>query len=181
MIYGSEGADDTFTEWYENSAKSGSNGIEFIYSIRKKAWYATLTYSYSRAISDNTVDTYAVPQTSKQFAGFPAHKVTLNTNFNLSNKLTLNPSFIYGGKRYAYTTLDENDEALSTELDPFLLANVFLNYRNILPGLTAGVGVYDLFNEQPAIPEAYNGGYSPIPGRSREYVVKISYHLNFKK
>jgi outer membrane receptor for ferrienterochelin and colicin len=180
MIYGSDGADDTFVEWYENSAKSGSNGIEFVYSIRKKTWYATLTYSYSQAISDNTVDSYKVPQTSKQFAGFPAHKLTLNSNFNITEKLTFNPSFIYGGKRYAYTTIDETEETVSTELNPYLLANVFLNYRNLLPGLTAGVGAYDLFNEKPAIPEAYNGGYSPIPGRSREYVVKISYQLNFK-
>jgi outer membrane receptor protein involved in Fe transport len=80
--------------------------------------------------------------------------------------------------------VDENYEPISTELDPYLLANVFFNYKNMLPGLTAGAGVYDLLNERPGIPQAYNGGtgaYTAIPGRSREFVVKLSYQLNFKK
>ncbi len=62
-----------------------------------------------------------------------------------------------------------------------MFANAFVNYRNLLPGLTAGVGAYDIFNRKPAIPQAYNGGYAPIPGRSREYVVKLLYQLNFAK
>jgi outer membrane receptor protein involved in Fe transport len=66
------------------------------------------------------------------------------------------------------------------KLDPYVLANAFLNYRNALPGLTVGAGAYDIFNAKPAIPQAYNGDYAPIPGRSREYVVKLSYQLNFK-
>jgi hypothetical protein len=56
-----------------------------------------------------------------------------------------------------------------------------LNYRNIVPGLTGGIGVYDILNAKPSIAQAYNGDYAPVPGRSREYVVKLSYQLNFKK
>ncbi|MBT1708926.1 TonB-dependent receptor plug domain-containing protein [Fulvivirgaceae bacterium PWU5] len=181
MIYGSEGADDTFQEWYENATKSGSQGLELVYSIRRKMWYASLTYSYSQAISGNTVDVYEVPQTDKQYAGFPAHKVTLSTNINVTPRFTVNPTFIYAGKRYAYAALDEDENPVSTKLDPYLLANVFLNYRDVLPGLTAGIGAYDVFNERPAIAQAYNGGYAPTPGRSREYIVKLAYQINFKK
>src|SRR6187399_1996 len=104
------------------------------------------------------------------------HKINLNANFSLTPKLNLNPTFIFAGKRYAYTELDLNDEPVSTALDPYVLANVFLNYNDVLPGLTVGAGVYDLLNERPGIPQAYNGGagaYAPIPGRSREYVVKL--------
>jgi outer membrane cobalamin receptor len=181
MIYSSEGEDESFKEWYENSRKSGSKGIEVVYSIRRKVWYAHLTYSFSQAIKSNTVETYEVSQTNRQYVGFPAHKITLNTNFNLTSKLSFNPTFIYAGKRYAYTQVDADGNAVSTSLNPYLLSNAFLNYRNLLPGLTAGVGVYDIFNRKPAIPQAYNGGYAPIPGRSREYVVKLSYQLNFSK
>jgi len=166
---------------YENFSKSGSQGVEVVYSIRKKRWYSHLSYSFSQAASSNTVDSYRIPQTTKQFVGMPAHKITLNTNFYLTESLSLDPTFIFSGKRYAYTTVDENDEPVSTKLDPYVLANLFLNYRNIVPGLTAGVGVYDLFNSRPAIPQAYNGDYAPVPGRSREYIVKLSYQLNFKK
>lgn len=181
MIYGSEGEDETFQEWYENSQKSGSKGIEVVYSVRQKTWYAHLTYSFSQAIKSNTVEVYEVSQTDRQYVGFPTHKITLNTNFNLTSKLSFNPTFIYASKRYAYTAVDDDGNAISTALDPYVVANAFLNYRNLLPGLTAGVGAYDILNERPAIPQAYNGGYGPIPGRSREYVVKLSYQLNFAK
>lgn len=101
------------------------------------------------------------------------------------------------GKRFAYnnlTTVDEDEDGVPDtkdgetvyvpavgKLDPYTLVNVFLNHRNIVPGLTMGFGVYDLLNESPVIPQAYNGDYAPIPGRSREYVLKVSYQINFKK
>jgi len=182
LIYGSSGSDDdnTFTEWYENSRKSGSRGLEAVYSIRKKMWYANLTYSYSTALKDNSVATYNVPGQS-QYVGFSKSKFTLNANFYLTSKLSFNPTFIYASKRYAYTTLDADGNPALTTLDPYVLVNAFFNYRNIFPGFTLGAGAYDIANARPAIPEAYNGGYAPIPGRSREYVVKISYQINFKK
>jgi hypothetical protein len=51
----------------------------------------------------------------------------------------------------------------------------------LAPGLTLGLGVYDLLNERPAVPQAYNGEFAAIPGRSREYVVRLSYQLNFRR
>lgn len=182
LIYGSDGEGDTFVEWYENLAKSGSNGAELVYSIRKKSWYATLTYSYNRALSGNTVETYAVPGESQQYVGFPASKVTLNGSVNLHSKLSVNPSFIIAGTRYAYTSLDEDEEPVIEALDPYMLANIFLLYKqSASSGFTVGVGTYDMFNQRPAVVQAYNGGYAPIPGRSREYVVKLMYQINFKQ
>jgi outer membrane receptor for ferrienterochelin and colicin len=182
IIYGSSGEGDSFTEWYENYAKSGSRGLEMQYSIRKNFWNASLSYSFSEAISGNTVEKYTVPQTSKQYLGFARNKFTINTSFKIGDHLTINPSGIYASKRYAYTEVDENDSPVVTELDPYLLFNLFLNYRNLLTkGLTLGVGAYDLLNQRPAIPQAYNGDYAPIPGRSREYVIKLSYQINFNK
>lgn len=185
IIYGSAGEGETFDEWYENYAKAGSKGIELVYSIRQKGWYGSLTYSFSQAINDNTVDKYVVAQTRKQYVGFASHKVTWNTNVYLVPKFSFNPTFIFMGKRYAFTTFDEDGAPVSTALDPYLLANAFFNYRDLLvPGLTLGAGVYDIFNAHPATPQAYNGGagaYAPIPGRSREYVVKLAYQINFKK
>jgi outer membrane cobalamin receptor len=184
LSYGSEGTGgDDFTEWYENATKTGTRGAELIYSIRKKSWYANFSYSYSQAIEgDETVATYTVPQTTKQYVGMLSQKITLNSAFYVTKNISINPSFIYGGKRYAYTAVDElSEESVATELAPYLLANVFVNFRNIVPGLNAGVGVYDLLNEKPVFAQAYNGGYAPVPGRSREYVVKLSYRLDFKK
>jgi outer membrane receptor protein involved in Fe transport len=113
-----------------------------------------------------------------------AHKVTLNSNIYLTSKLSFSPTFVFTGKRYAFTMVDEEYVPIATELDPYFLANAFFNYRNLLPGLTLGAGVYDLLNERPLIPQGYNGedgAYAPIPGRSREFVIKLSYQVNFKK
>jgi outer membrane receptor for ferrienterochelin and colicin len=181
LVYSSEGEGDDFSEWYENSSKSGSNGIEVVYSIRKKAWYANLTYSYSQSIKDNTVVTYEVPD-QRQYVGFPKNKITLNTNFNLTDKLSFNPTFLYASERYAYTSIDVDENPILGKLDPYVLANAFINYRGLfVQGLNFGIGVYDIANVRPGVPQAYNGGYAPIPGRSREYVVKVNYQIKFNK
>lgn len=181
IIYGSEGEGDSFDEWYENYAKSGTNGLEVVYSVRKSKWYANASYSYYKAIDDNTVGKYAVPQTANQFVGFPSSKFTLNASAKLTSKLNLNATTIYSSKRFAYNALDVDGVPESTELPAYLLMNTFLNYRDFLPGATIGIGVFDLFNERPAIPQAYNGDYAAIPGRSREWVLKLSYQIDFKK
>ena len=183
---------------YENFKRTGSSGLELIYSIRKKNWYAHVTYSFNQASSKNSVDSYAIPGRDQQFVGLANQKITLNTNVNISSRITFNPTFMLSGKRYAYTsstTVDDNEDGepdvddngdeieipVLEKLDGYLLANAFVNYRNIVKGLTFGVGVYDILNERPVVPQAYNGDYAPIPGRSREYVVKLSYQLDFSK
>jgi outer membrane receptor protein involved in Fe transport len=101
----------------------------------------------------------------------------------LSRNFSFSPTVVWVGKRYAYTTA-EDYTPIATNLRPYTLANVFFNYKNLVPGLTLGAGVYDLFNTRPAMPQGYNGGlgaYAPIPGASREFVVKLSYQVNFKK
>ena len=179
LIYGSVG--DGSVEWYENFDKSGTNGVEVVYSIKKKNWYANVSYSFSRPISDNAVETYEIPGNSQQYLGISTHKITTNVNWYVTENLSINPTIIYGGKRYGYTALDSGGDPEINKIDPYTLANMFINYKNVVKGLTLGVGAYDLFNQKPGIVQAYNGDYAPIPGRSREYVVKLSYQLNFKK
>lgn len=182
IIYGSEGEDDEFKEWYENYEKSGSKGIEVVYSIRKTNWYTNLTYSFSQAINGNTVDKYTVPQTTRQYVGVPAHKFSINSNVRVSPRFNVNGSLITVGKRYAYVDFAE-DEPVAGELDPYTLFNIFMNYEPV-KGLRVGGGVFDVFDARPPIPQAYNGeagAYLPIPGRSREFVLKLSYQIDFKK
>jgi outer membrane cobalamin receptor len=183
IVYGSSTED--FGGSYQNFSKTGTQGLELVYTIHKKNWYANATYSFSRAAKNSTVDSYAIPQTNKQFVGLAAQKFTLSTNFNLTSNLTFNPTFIAVGKRYAYTAVDRSEDPdgipVISKLDPYLLVNTFLNYQNVIKGLSLGVGVYDILNQKPSIPQAYNGDYAPIPGRTREYVVKLSYQLDFNK
>jgi outer membrane cobalamin receptor len=182
IIYGSQGDGDEFEEWYENYEKSGSKGVELVYSIRKKRWYTNFSYSFSQTVKGNTVDKYTIPQTDKQYTGVPAQKFTINSNYSITSKLNVNASFIAVGKRYAYVDFDD-EGPVAGKLDPYALLNLFVNYEP-LNGLNLGLGVFDLLDARPAIPQAYNGeagAYLPVPGRSREFVIKISYQLDFKK
>lgn len=192
------GADDSTDGTYKNYPESGSNGVEVVYSIRKKNWYTNISYSYSQAlVTDDVVQTYIVPQSSSQYVGFPLHKITMNNNITLTENLSFNTSIVMGSKRYAFnesTTdvdgdglddLDEDGEVIystvANDIGRYFLINTFLNYKNIYKGFNVGAGVYDLLNDRPQIPQAYDGGYAPAPGRSREFVLKLSYQLNFNK
>jgi outer membrane cobalamin receptor len=196
LVYGY--STDNPDGFYENSKRTGSRGLELIYSVRQKNWYSHLTYSFNQADSKNTVESYAIDGNKEQFVGLANQKVTLNTNINLTSKLTFNPTVMFSGKRYAYTgvtTIDEDEDGIAdvddnseeilvpvlSKLPSYTLLNAFLNYKNLVQGLTIGFGVYDILNERPVIPQAYNGDYAPIPGKSREYVLKLSYQLDFKK
>jgi outer membrane receptor for ferrienterochelin and colicin len=178
IIYGYEGEE----EWYENYEKSGSKGFEVVYTLKKKNWYSTLTYSFNQALEGNTVDPYRVPQTTKQYVGTSVNKISFNTSIRIAQQLNFNPTIIYGSSRYAFTEISD-EGPIATKLNPYTLINIFVNYKpSRLKGLTIGGGVYDILNERPAIPQAYNGGedtYIPIPGRSREFVAKLSYQFNF--
>jgi outer membrane receptor for ferrienterochelin and colicin len=170
---------NTDSDWYENFKKTGSRGVEAIYSVRQKKWNAQLTYSYTVAKKTDPSN-YSVPQTNTSYMGFPKHKFSLTSSVDITKKLSINPTVVASGKRYAFTEVDVDDASVSTVLPSYTLLNLFVNYTNLVQGLNMGVGVYDLFNERPGIPQPYDGGYLPIPGRSREFVVKLSYQFNFK-
>jgi len=166
---------DNAEQGYQNFSKSGSRGLEVVYAITKTKWRATLNYSYAKANSNSTVLSYRVPQTTAQFAGIPAHKLVASVNYLLAPGWSVNGTMIYTGQRYAYTDKDASGNPIANRLDPYLLANCFLSYET--GNFAFGAGVYDLLNQRPAIPQAYNGNYAPIPGISREYVLKFSYQF----
>ncbi len=68
------------------------------------------------------------------------------------------------------------------KLKPSVFANIFILYQDMfLKGLDLGVGVYDIFDEKIKYIQPYNSGHAPLPGPSRELIVKLSYHLNLKR
>jgi outer membrane cobalamin receptor len=135
---------------YQNYPKSGSSGVEAVFNFRKKKWDLNINYSFARANHNSAVDNYKVPQTANQFVGIPAQKGVAVFNYTVSKNISFNTTLIYSGKRYAYTTVDDNGIPLATQLDPYLLANSFFNYHS--EGFTVGFGAYDLLNQRPPIP-----------------------------
>ncbi len=168
-------------EGYDNQGVSGSKGFELEYRLRKNWGYAILNYSYYSAKGINKVGYYAAGEKDEVLLGTSPHKITFNSSFKIYKGVTINPSLTYLGERYAYTHYDEtlDEMALSTQ-DPVVLANLYLNYKNIFKkGLNLGVGVYNLSDAEYDFIEPYNGWHPPLPGQSREIVFRLSYHLPF--
>lgn len=160
-------------EYYLNFDETETRGIELEYRLKDKWGYVTLNYSYYQ-VAENTVADYAVEDNEDLFLGFPAHKVSLNSNI-LLNGISVNPSVTYMSKRYGYAP-HEYDEPMLKEFDPTLLANIYFRYQNVLTeGLDVGVGVYDILGENYEFIQPYNGWHAPLPGPSREVVFRIEY------
>lgn len=183
---------------YSNFNKTGSRGVELEYKIRQKWGYLSANYAFYTTGGKDLIDVYSAREatqtngaitfgnavTKNMVLGFPAHKVNLNASYNITKKLTINPSASFYSKRYGYDIGVKSDGSPYPRLrtfDPVLLANVFVRYENIAnTGLTAGVGVYDLLNQQFKYAQPYYGLSTPMASNSREFVLKLSYTLQAK-
>ncbi|MGQ0645095.1 MAG: TonB-dependent receptor plug domain-containing protein [Elusimicrobiota bacterium] len=167
----------TDTEGYLNYDRTGSRGVEAVYSIKDRWGQTGLTYSFYEP-HKNTVDAYRAGGKEHVYLAFPAHKATLSAGVKVGGKTTVSPSAAYLSPRYGYASVDSAGEPVLKKFDPSLLANLFVNFRNVFAdGLTIGLGVFDILGENHEFIQPYNSLHAPLPGPSREYVLKVSYRF----
>jgi outer membrane cobalamin receptor len=173
---------------YTNQGKTGTRGLEAEYRV-KAAWgYVTLNYSFYTAANKPKSDAYSVTADPNMLLGFASHKVNLNASINLTKNLSLNPSGTFYGPRWGYNSINLQDTlAVLNKFNSVFLFNLFLKYNTPVNGLSIGVGVYDIFNQQFAFIQPYaqpnstiNLPHAPLPGPPREFIFRLSYNLNFK-
>jgi outer membrane receptor protein involved in Fe transport len=112
----------------------------------------------------------------KLFLGFPAHKISLNANYQVMPKLFVNPSLVYYSSRYGYNAIDANGKLVLNKYNSSVLTNVMVRYQDFLAkNLDIGVGVHNLFNEDYKFIQPYNDGHAPLPDQSREIMFKVWY------
>ena len=170
-----------YDQIYGNSERFGTRGIEMTYTFRKNKWMFETNYSFYQA-GTSTVDRYAIAHNDKAFVAFPQHKIIVNGGYDLTKNLSLNVIVNHFSERWAYTTIDEEEMPMLTKLDPYTLINANLSYQNLfVKGLTFSLAGFDLLNERPVMPQAYNGDFAPVSGRSREINVKALYTIPFPK
>ncbi|MCP4582285.1 MAG: TonB-dependent receptor plug domain-containing protein [candidate division Zixibacteria bacterium] len=169
-------------EGYDNQGISGTKGFEIEHRVRKNWGYVIFNYSYYSAKDINEVDNYAVDGKDAIMLGTSPHKISFNSSLKLSKRLTINPSFIYMGERYAYTHFDETlDDMVFSTQDQIVLANLYFNYKHVFnSGFDFGIGVYNLLDAEYDFIQPYNGWHPPLPGSSREIIFKLSYRHNLK-
>lgn len=164
-----------------NNERFGTHGLEIVYAFRKSSWSLEANYSFYKAGS-STVDRYAVPGNNALFIAFPQQKLSVITGYNITTDLSINLTANYFSERFAYDHLDEEGTPAVSRFAPYTLLNANLTYTNLFtPGLTASIGAYDILNEKPVMPQAYNGDFAPVSGRSRELCLRIAYTLPLSK
>jgi len=162
------------TDGYKSYDITGSRGFELEYKMKYTLGYVTLNYSFYKVNSNHALE-YMPYGTSNYLVGSPAHKITLQSSFNLTENLCVSPSLIYLGKRYAAYNYENH------VVNPDLIVNLFISFRHILnKKMEIGLGVFDLLNTRSPFIQSYRGLQYPYPGPSREFVLRLSYNFSFK-
>jgi outer membrane cobalamin receptor len=167
-------------DWgYKNENSSGTDGLELEFKARYSKGYATINYScYSQAFRA-LPESYSVPGSANKSLGLSPHKIALNCNYVPIKDLSIGPSLSILGKKYAYNSLDAENNPLIGGFGPYCLLNLSITYDNLWrKGLSIALSGYDLFNQKPPFLQPYNGLYAPYPGSSREILLKITLHTD---
>ncbi|MCP3168426.1 TonB-dependent receptor plug domain-containing protein [Myxococcus qinghaiensis] len=166
----------TNEEAYRNLGRLGSRGIELDYHVKGSWGRAALSYSFYAPSGRNDVADYQVPGHSNAFTGMPTHKASLSGSLKVQPWLSVNPTAVLVGKRFAVDVPDDEGASAVEELPTQLLLNLYVRAENVgTKGLEIGAGIYNLLGTNFRIAQPYNGGHAPMPVFSREFLVKLSY------
>lgn len=160
-------------ENYSNGNHLGSRGIEFEYRLKDSWGNITANYSFYHSHKSNEM-LYSPNGVNGMALAFPAHKATLSSSIKIYKGISINPVAVIYSSRYGYNT---NDDLVKYK--PVGLLSTYINYDNIVKGLSAGIGVFDILGQNYQFVQAYRSNYNPQPGPSREVVVRLRYKFSF--
>lgn len=176
IYYVDTGTTNGIFEGYFNVDQSGSSGFEIEYKFSDDWGSINLGYAYYDNNNKAHVDVYEVPGEKREALGFGRHKLTLLSTFNLTKKWFISPSLVYKSSATAITGIDESEEYIYSRFPDKYLVNIFTGLDHfLLKNLKASLGFYNLLNERVEYFQPYSGGHAPLPGLSREVVVKLRY------
>lgn len=175
--------DEFGNEGYKNVEQTGTYGCEVQYQWKENWGFINTNYSFYSAKGINKTPDFETEENGTALLAAPQHKFTFTGSVNITKKMSVTPSFVILGKRYGYKRYDpENDNMELVSFDPVFMANIYLNYRNLLvDGLNVGIGIFDMLKSDYSYIQPYNGWHAPLPAPSREIVFRLSYHLNYEK
>lgn len=172
---------ETEEEGYVNADRVGTRGAELDLRWRGERGFVTLGYS-TYAARDNRVASYGVPGEGSALLGMARHKATLLASLRIGERWHLSPSLVHRTGRWAWTGYDEEGDGILEELDDSTLVNLWLAADDPFGvGVDLGVGVFDLTDEGEVFPQPYDSGHPPLPGSSRELVVRVGFRIGGAK
>lgn len=166
---------------YQNYYGSGTQGIELIYKYKDKWGWAEINYGYYNAKNNFKPVNYSVGVDENVLLGLPAHKLNIKGNIKFYKNWNLSPSATFCSGKYNYTGTNQQEEAVYEKYPSTFVANLFVNIDLLKrKSLHVGFGIYNLLNTKQFFIQPYNSLHAPIPGKSREFALKLLYDFKFK-
>jgi outer membrane cobalamin receptor len=176
---------DTDTESYRNAGAISTAGGEALLKLRGSFGHLNLSYSLAVPVVAEDVDTYLVPGRERPtLLGMPTHKATLSGKLILHKHFSLGGSAVFLSDRYAFTSATEllDGVGMIGRVPESFLLTAWLGFDAIgNTGLSAQFGVGNLLDAKVPFVQPYDGGLAPMPGRGREFFLRITYAMEFLK
>ncbi len=164
---------------YKNEGKIGTQGLEGEVKHLSEKWSANLNVSYYRVSKKRTDNAFIVTESENLFLGFSPVRVNSLVSFKPTRTITVTPSLLYFGKRYAYTCYDSTlDEDILSSFDPIIIANLNFRLKDFLvKNFTFDIGLHNILAANFVYLQPYQGAHGPLPGLDRSLKVKASYQF----
>lgn len=167
---------NTDQDGYRNASQTGTKGFEVHMQWKFPKGFINFSYGYYSAAGKNRLVENRVPDVKESLLAIPNHDLTISSSFRAGSNFSINPSLCYSGKRYGVSGMNTADEPEIKQFDPVLLINLTLRVEKIfIKGLSAGVSMFNILDQNESYLQPYTGGHAELPGPSRQMVINIAY------
>ncbi len=182
---------------YQNFDRAGTRGFELDFRFQDTWGFLNANYSFYSVANKPRISAYTVSTFNRDpllreevrtntLLAFPSHKFNINWLYKITRDLSVNVTGTFFGNRWGYDVdifgpgpYDVDGKLVKQRFT--YLTNFYFRHENLLTkGLTAGIGLYNVFNQEQDFLQPYFGEMPPLPGSSRELVFRLSYTLPFK-
>ncbi|MDF1563750.1 MAG: TonB-dependent receptor plug domain-containing protein [Deltaproteobacteria bacterium] len=165
----------TFEEGYVNGTQVHTRGFEVEGRWRHRWVALRASYGFYVAMGRQTQEVFGVPGHHGELLGLPAHKLSIVATCPLGSHLRLAPGLVFLSRRWARTT-DPAGAASLEALPAAALLDLALEAHDLgVEGLSISLSLHDLLGAEPAFAQPYDGGHPPLPGPSRELLLRVSW------
>lgn len=166
----------TGAEGYQNLGRQGTTGGEAAFKARWGWGNVNANYSlYVPTLADN-VPNYQAPGITGIFLSAPNHRGMLTGAVKPLEWLSISPTVLIFGPRAAIGPPNANGDDTGTLLPTQVMANLVVRAEiPVVKGLSASLGLYNIFGTAFTFVQPYTGGHAPLPSMDREVMLKVSY------
>jgi outer membrane receptor for ferrienterochelin and colicin len=167
----------TGQEAYLNAGRTGSRGVEGELRLDGRRGFAAINYAMYTTAGKNQVDLLRGSSPSRVL-GLPTHKLSARGALRLHPRVSLNGALAWFSRRDAATTVDADGNPVIGALPAAALVDVLVCVHDVgVKGLDLWAGVRNLLDTDFRYAQPYNAGHAPLPGPSREFLVRLAYDV----